>query len=143
LSEDGPSLIDRDSIRRGASGGVGALTIAALQQVGWRFPHLHKPEDQSHDDDDAAELTDPATGFPGRDFVHRFTRELANSDRRQKRRLTLRRRIDVERVAVDIHIDRVQVVLQNEFSGNSLTVRLPVGLHVALLYNQPRRSGFH
>src|SRR4029077_716965 len=59
LPEDGPALIDRGRVRRRASPRVRSLTIAALQQVGGRLPHLHEPEDQSHYDDDGPELTGP------------------------------------------------------------------------------------
>ncbi len=65
LAEDGPASIDRASVHRGASIRVGALTVASLQQVRRRLTHLHEPEDQSENRDDAPKLADPRTrGWP-------------------------------------------------------------------------------
>src|SRR2546426_8211884 len=61
---------DRCIHARIASLRIGALAVPSLQQVGRSLPHLHEPENQGEYDDDAAELTDPRTPFPGRVFVH-------------------------------------------------------------------------
>ena len=57
---------DRCIHARIASLRIGALAVPSLQQVGRRLPHLHEPENQGEYDDDAAELIDPRTPFPGR-----------------------------------------------------------------------------
>src|SRR2546425_7154459 len=61
---------DRCIHARIASLRISALAVPSLQQVGRCLPHLHEPENQGEYDDDAAELTDPRTPFPGRVLVH-------------------------------------------------------------------------
>src|SRR3989442_13475074 len=70
LAGHGSPLIDRSAVRRSASLRISALAVPSLQQVGRSLPHLHEPENQGEYDDDAAELTDPRTPFPGRVLVH-------------------------------------------------------------------------